>query len=106
MWTTLEYYSAPNSTRQPNDAATSIANRGDAMQGTFNPGSIILPERPDVSRHIVYVGWSHQTIRHHFRFGGIAGFRRAPEITDDFEQALKLVLMFQPGSCIRRQNFE
>ena len=80
---------APDPAGQPDDAAGSVSQRGNAVQGTGNAGAVVVAERPDAVHH---EGDRRRLGRLPVQRGGlgcVARFGRAAQIENDFEQVVQ-----------------
>ena len=73
----------PDAAGETDDAARTVADRRNAMQGSLDTRAVVTAKVADAARHQRKVFFGHLAIEQHAITAGQARFRASPKIEDD-----------------------
>jgi hypothetical protein len=78
---------------KPNNASTAVADSRNAVQGTLNPGTVIVAKAANAGDDIIYILFLNLFIMEHHLALGEAGFGEAAQVQNNLQQSSDVLLL-------------
>ena len=91
---------------ESDDLAGAVPDGRDAMEGAFDAGPVVGPERADVLGDVFEVGMVDLPVAEDNGVIGEAGLRRASEVEDDFEKLVAVLSIYESFGDPGREFFD